>query len=251
MRWFRGNMFNSSLTKNFRRSPIRRRPAGTLPRLESLEDRWVPTKITPTTFADGGPGSGSLRDAVLQLNADPSSDDGIIQLLAGTYTLTIPNFNNRQENAAQTGDLDITSTVHRLIIRGAGESTIIDARALRDRVFQIVIPTTQVVFQNLVITGALAQDDGSNDALAGATNARGGGILNNGGEVTLDNVVVTNNVAQGGNGATGPSGGPVAPASKPREGAYTHLAVPFTLQALPLQAIRSAVAAAAAVAMHP
>ena len=37
------------------------------------------------TFADGGVGSGSLRDAVLQFNADTGTADDIIQLQAGTY----------------------------------------------------------------------------------------------------------------------------------------------------------------------
>jgi hypothetical protein len=53
-------------------------------RLEALEGRWVPTTLTPTTFLDGGLGSGSLRDAVLQINADTGTDDDIIQLEAGT-----------------------------------------------------------------------------------------------------------------------------------------------------------------------
>jgi hypothetical protein len=44
----------------------------------------VPTTLTPTTFLDGGLGSGSLRDDVLQLNADTGTDDDIIQLEAGT-----------------------------------------------------------------------------------------------------------------------------------------------------------------------
>ena len=53
-------------------------------RLEPLEGRCVPATITPTTFLDGGLGSGGLRDAVLQLNADSGTDDDTIQLEAGT-----------------------------------------------------------------------------------------------------------------------------------------------------------------------
>ena len=121
--------------------------------LEPLEDRCVPTTLTPTTFADGVLGSGSLRDAVLQFNADAGSGDDTIQLQAGTYTLTIQNAGGHHETAGLTGDLNITSTSHRLIIQGAGPSTIIDASQLLDRVFQIVNPGTVVVFQNLVITG--------------------------------------------------------------------------------------------------
>src|SRR6516164_8883033 len=147
------------------------------PLLESLEGRCV-----PTTVADGGLGSGSLRDAVLQFNADSGSDDDTIQLLAGTYTLTIQNPGGVHETAGLTGDLNLTQTSHHWIIQGAGPSTIIDASSLHDRVFQIGNPGTQVVFQNLVIRGGLAQEDGSNGALAGSTDALGGGILNNGGD---------------------------------------------------------------------
>jgi hypothetical protein len=163
-----------------------------------LECRCVPATITPTTFDDGGLGSGSLRDAVLQFNADTGTDDDIIQLEAGTYSLTIRNAGNRHETAGLTGDLNLTQTSHRWIIQGAGPSTIIDASQLQDRVFQIVNPGTQLMFQDLVIQGGLAQDDGSDGAQAGTTDALGGGILNNGGVVTLDHVVVQNNMAQAG-----------------------------------------------------
>jgi hypothetical protein len=69
----------------------RNRAASFRPAIEALERRCVPTTITPTTFADGGLGSGSLRDAVLQFNADTGADDDIIQLAAGTYNLSIRN----------------------------------------------------------------------------------------------------------------------------------------------------------------
>jgi hypothetical protein len=177
----------------------RNRAASFRPSVELLERRWVPTTITPMTFADVL-GSGSLRDAVLQFNVDTGTDDDIIQLQAGTYHLTIPNAGGQHETAGLTGDLNVTQTRHRWIIQGAGPSTIIDASQLQDRVFQIVNPGTQVVFQDLVIQGGLAQDDGSDGSLAGTTDALGGGILNNGGDLTLDNVILQNNVARGGHG---------------------------------------------------
>jgi len=165
----------------------------------------VPTTLTPTTFADGGLGSGSLRDVVLQFNADTGTDDDTILLEAGTYALTIRNVGGQHETAGLTGDLNLTQTSHRWIIQGAGSSgtnaTIIDASQLMDRVFEIVTPGTQVVFQDLVLQGGLAQDDGSEGALAGTTDALGGGLLNTGGDVTLDNVVLQNNVARGGDAA--------------------------------------------------
>src|SRR5260370_42641048 len=130
--------------------------------LEFLESRCVPTTVTPTTFADGGLGSGSLRDAVLQFNADSGSDDDIILLEAGTYALTIRNSGGHHETAGLTGDLNVTSARHRWIIQGAGSSgdnaTVIDASQLQDRVLQIVTPGTQVVFQGLRIQRRLAQD---------------------------------------------------------------------------------------------
>jgi hypothetical protein len=182
-------------------SSPKKRPYRTRLLLEPLEDRCVPTTITPATFADGVLGSGSLRDAVLQFNADAGTDDDTILLEAGTYSLTILNNGGHHETAGLTGDLNLTQTSHRWIIQGTGSSTIIDASQLQDRVFEIVNPGTQVVFQDLVITGGLAQDDGSDGALVGTTDALGGGILNNGGNVTLDHVVVQNNVARGGDAA--------------------------------------------------
>jgi hypothetical protein len=161
--------------------------------VEPLEGRCLPATITPTTFADCGC-SGSLRDAVLQFNLDSGTEDDTILLEAGTYTLTIRNTSGRHETAGFEGDLNITRASHRWIIQGAGSSgnnpTIIDAGQLQDRVFQIVTPGTQVAFRDLIIQGGLAQDDGSNGALARSTNALGGGVLNNGGNLTLDNVVL-------------------------------------------------------------
>jgi hypothetical protein len=173
--------------------------------IELLEGRCVPTTLTPTTFADGGLGSGSLRDAVLQLNADSGSADDTIQLLAGTYTLTLQNAGGAHHTAGLTGDLTLTQASHRWIIQGAGSSggnaTILDASQLQDRVFQVVTPGTQVVFQHLIIQGGLAQDNGADGAVAGQSDALGGGLLNNGGRVTLNDVVLQNNVARGGDAA--------------------------------------------------
>jgi hypothetical protein len=168
--------------------------------MEVLENRHLLSTLTPTTFADGGLGSGSLRDAVLQLNADAGTEDDTIQLLPSTYTLTIRNTHGH-ENEGLEGDLDLTQTRHRWIIQGAGPSTVIDASQLQDRVFQIVNPGIQVVFQDLVIQGGLAQDNGTEGALPGTTDALGGGILNNGGDLALDHVVLQNNVARGGDTA--------------------------------------------------
>ena len=115
---------------------------------------------------------------------------------ATTYNLTLTNAT--QENAAATGDLDITTTLHSVTIVGGGSSgpnaTIIDAAGLntgsiRDRAFHITGSGVTVIFQDLVIQNGQAADDGTSGAstnpTAQNTNRAGGGILNNGGSVTL------------------------------------------------------------------
>jgi hypothetical protein len=70
---------------------------------------------------------------------------------------------------------------------------VIDGHQL-DRFFQF-FPGVRVIFRNLTITGGKAQDDGTAGAAPGTTDARGGGILNQNGFVTLEHVVVRGNVA--------------------------------------------------------
>ena len=148
------------------------------------------------------PNDCSLRGAIIAANANVSASPVIINLQpATTYSLT--RTNATQENAAATGDLDITTSLHTVTIAGGGSSgpgaTIIDAAglntgSLRDRAFQITKSSATVIFQSLVIQNGKAADDGTSGAstnpTAQNTNRAGGGILNNGGSVTLDNVIL-------------------------------------------------------------
>lgn len=152
----------------------------------------------------------SLRGAIINANSDPGVDSIVINLQpATTYSLTLPNAT--QENAAATGDLDITTTLHSVTILGGGPSTVIDAAgltsgAMHDRAFQITGSGVTVIFQDLTIRNGTAADDGTsgastNPASHNATRA-GGGILNGagidvnlvavsgGGGVTLDGVTI-------------------------------------------------------------
>jgi len=179
------------------RRPISRRRL----EVDVLEDRTVPAIVVPpkgpivyapNLFTDGISVGvvHTLRDAILAANTNPTTGAVTIKLNAGTYALTIQNIPG-QENSGRTGDLDITSKAHTLIIQGNGTvgagATIIDASALLDRVFQIVSPGTVVQFNNLIIKGGQAEDNGGIATISGAV---GGGILNNGGTLTLNNVII-------------------------------------------------------------
>jgi len=122
----------------------------------------------------GASGNCTLRAAIMEANALPGADT--ITLPAGTYTLTIPGIG---ENAAATGDLDITAD---LTINGASAvTTIIDGAGL-DRVFDVLAGT--VTFSNVTIKG-------------GSSYGSGGGIANEGGALTIYRSTVSGNTTTG------------------------------------------------------
>ncbi|HXD30977.1 MAG TPA: HYR domain-containing protein [Pyrinomonadaceae bacterium] len=168
------------------------------------------------TACTAAPNDCSLRGAIIAANADAGAIPIIINLQSATaYNLTLANAT--QENAAATGDLDITTTLHSVTIAGGGSSggsaSIVDASGLtsgnmHDRAFQITGSGVTVIFQDLAIRNGQAADDGSsgastNPASQNSTRA-GGGLLNGagidvngvaingGGSLTLTNVVVEN-----------------------------------------------------------
>jgi hypothetical protein len=170
------------------------------------------------TGCTAAPGDCSLRGAIIAANADLTANPVIINLQPGTtYNLTLTN--GIQENAAATGDLDITTTLHTVTIVGVSPSgpgaSIIDASGLnaaivRDRAFQIG-PGVTAIFQDLTIKNGTAADDGTAGVITipatQNTNRAGGGILNKGGSVTLDNVIVQSCKAVGrGDSTSNPTG---------------------------------------------
>src|SRR3954470_19895017 len=94
---------------------------------------FLVTKIADTN--DGSCDSDcSLREAIVAANGSPGAD--VITLPAGTYTLTI---GGAGEDAAATGDLDITDGV---TVNGAGAATTtIDGGAI-DRVLHVLAGTS-------------------------------------------------------------------------------------------------------------
>jgi CSLREA domain-containing protein len=114
----------------------------------------------------------TLRAAIQEANA-LAGDDTII-VPAGTYMLTIPG---RDEDAAATGDLDITDN---LIISGTGSGmTVIDGNGL-DRVIHVPLSTTVVSISGITIQHG---DAGVSD---------GGGLYNLGTLQLTDSAVINN-----------------------------------------------------------
>jgi CSLREA domain-containing protein len=152
------------------------------------------TTIVVTTTEDElvENGNCSLREAILAANtgeavdACPAGTGAVtIEVAAGTYQLAIAG---RGEEGNQTGDLDIWNDV---TITGAGsEATIIDGGGL-DRVLH-VLPGATVVLNNLAITGGV--EAAAEIQPQGLPPLRGGGgIANQQGTLTLNNVAVFGN----------------------------------------------------------
>ncbi|MDP3970894.1 MAG: DUF5011 domain-containing protein [bacterium] len=148
-----------------------------------------------TDELDGGatpctdiPSDCSLREAVQQANG--TTTDDVITLLAGTYTLSIPNVAGDEDSNA-TGDLDFRDTTGSDILSGAGAaSTIINAQGvtLEDRAIE-AIASTNVTIDNLTIQGG------------NAIGSESGGGISTLSTFTIDSVnVINNTTAQGGGG---------------------------------------------------
>lgn len=138
----------------------------------------------------------TLRTAIDSANAAGSDD--IIELATGTYNLT----GARLDNMNMSGDLDITKASGNLTIRPAtGATVFVDANG-SDRVFHINAGTgVTVTIEDIRLQSGYANDDGNS-----ASEARGGGILLEQGNLTLNNVAVDSCLASGTSGSSGSSG---------------------------------------------
>jgi CSLREA domain-containing protein len=157
-----------------------------------------PTFISVNTFKDemAVDGNCSLREAIRAANLDTAVDAcpagsgaDTVYLPAGIYTLSIAGAG---EDNGLTGDLDILSD---LTITGSGEgATIVDGGGL-DRVFHIVV-TPQVTYRVKIANLTIR-----NGSVKTAGFYGGGGILNQGGNLDVERVVLqTNHAANTGGG---------------------------------------------------
>ncbi|HUM69348.1 MAG TPA: CSLREA domain-containing protein, partial [Chloroflexota bacterium] len=144
--------------------------------------------IVVNTFLDSkqaNDGTCSLREAIIAANTDKKSGNGpgecpagrgadTILLPAGTYVLTRGDSGN--EDAAQTGDLDIYGN---LTIIGAGANqTIIQGVGVNDRLIH-------VLSGNVSISGVTLQQ--------GNVPGHGGALFNNGNLTLADVALMDNN----------------------------------------------------------
>ena len=192
-------MSTFSLTRFFRPSASPRQKLIRL-QLEELESRLSPAVFNPLpSIMDGA--SLSLRDAVLQ--ADGNSDaSNTINLAAGAYTLNDAAAGNLLIQDAAAG---VASKTFTLVGQGTASTIITGGSGWHDRIFQIVSAagaTVTVTLQNVTITGGNAQNSG----LVGGNAALGGGLLIDGGQVSLTNVSVSGNAAHGAAGVNGANG---------------------------------------------
>jgi len=165
---------------------------------------------TPTSKACATAGPNpvcTLRAAIQASNANSGTDT--ISLPAGVYTLTIAG---RNEDAAATGDLDITDAVN---ITGAGAgSAIIDGNGI-DRVFDVFANGTTTIsgvtirkgnpgaaagggiFSGAVVGNNVVSLNLSNVIVTQNTNTNNGGGIANSDSISLTDVTVSNNTCVG------------------------------------------------------
>ena len=140
----------------------------------------------------------SLRSAIMDANRHGGNNTIILGQQFGrrnqqpVFHLSI---SGADEDAARTGDLDITNGS--LTIIGMLNGAVIDATGLGDRVFQIS-PRARLTLENLTITGGRAP---GNDYFH--LGGKSGGAIYNAGTLSLENCIITNNVGGDGDSLEG------------------------------------------------
>ena len=173
---------------------LRRNKFKNLLSFSSLEKRNLLATIVVNTFddvTDAGDGLTSLREAITQSNSN--GEDDTVVLGQGVYQLSISGI---EEDNNETGDLDILPDGgNRLTILGAGsELTTVDANMI-DRAFESRF-RSKATMEGFTIT------NGSTDLYPTAAGRRGGGLSSLHTDLSLNDIVFTQNQSvRGGSGA--------------------------------------------------
>jgi hypothetical protein len=225
-------MFASS---PFQRDTFANRPAksrarrSARPSMELMEERCVPATIFVTSLADGvgdpalvtptaqGFNAPTLRAAISFHNSNPTADT-IDLMTPGLYQISRPNVGGVGEDQNQTGDFDILAAGGNLTIANTSGGPVTVSGGGLDRVFDInpnlnfsqnnPTPKFTVTLQDLTVTGGFAffpkftDGNGAPGSGNNPTDASGGAIRDSfNASLTLENVVVSGNVAQAAGGA--------------------------------------------------
>jgi hypothetical protein len=158
---------------------LRKRAMAAQLSVERLEDRTVPSTFTVHNLADSGPGS--LRQAVLDANAQPGAD--VIRFAPAARDGTI---------ALTGGELSITDD---LTINGPGARRLTISGNDASRVFSVSGGATDVEIRDLTIANGRATGPTAVGPFGPVT--MGAGLLNTGARVILFHVTMDNNQAVG------------------------------------------------------
>jgi Bacterial Ig-like domain (group 3) len=183
----------SWLTRTFGAKKIAKpRPRRTRLNLEQLEERITPSTFTVTDLTDNPSDTGSIRYAIIQVNADTSAAADTIDLTGVSGTITLSN-----------GVLELSRTTGPVTITGPGAWALNISGNGVSQLFQIDSNVTASISGLTVEDGTTAGTGGgvynqgnlsvSNTIFFGNTANDGGGIGNNGGALTVTDSTFSHN----------------------------------------------------------
>jgi hypothetical protein len=164
--------------------------------LEYLEERSTPATFLVSSLADAGPGT--LRQAIIDANANPDPD--VIVFDAPTTRGTIAASTTDAASSAAFGPTAFAITTP-VTILGSGQTLTRDAAVAQLRFFYVA-PTGDLTLQDVTLQNGSARGGDGGDGFSGGGGGAGlgGAILVNGGVLTVRNALFVSNTARGGDG---------------------------------------------------
>src|SRR5262245_8407677 len=150
------------------------------------------TNNVPATDTDLEIGRCTLRAAIQEANALPGPDKIVLRTGDLRYVLTLAG---PGEDAAATGDLDITSEIE-IVGKGYLHSQL-DAKKLKDRILDVKPGGKLTLTSVALLSGKTAKEDFD----PGSTTAVSGGCIRSEGELHLGNILLFRCASAGNGGA--------------------------------------------------